>query len=141
VGPSEQYSDRLRERAALLARFDRLNARIGSARLGAGALFLITAWLCFGPLAVARSWLIAAPAAFIGLVLYHQRIRARRARAQRAVEYYRAGLARIQDRWQGSGPSGGQFEVPHHIYAADLDLFGRGGLFELLCAARTPMGE
>ena len=141
MGPSEQYSDRLRERQALLERFDRLNARIGSARLGAGGLFLITAWLCFGPWAVARSWLFAAPAAFIGLVLYHQRIRARRARTQRAVDYYRAGLARIEDRWQGSGSSGGQFEIPHHIYAADLDLFGRGGLFELLCAARTPMGE
>jgi len=141
VGPSEQYSDRLRERQALLERFDRLNARIGSARLGAGALFLITAWLCFGPAAVPRYWLIAAPAAFVGLVLYHQRIRARRARAQRAVEYYRAGLARIQDCRESGGASGGQFEVAHHIYAADLDIFGRGGLFELLCAARTPMGE
>ncbi len=141
MAPTEHYSDRLREREALLARFDRLNARMGSARLGVGALFLITAWLCFGPLAVARSWLFAPPAAFIGLVLYHQRIRARRARALRAVDYYRAGIARIEDRWQGSGPGGEQFEVPHHIYAADLDLFGRGGLFELLCAARTPMGE
>src|SRR6185312_311298 len=98
--PTEQYSDRLREREALLARFDRLNARSGSARLGAGGLFRVTAWLCFGPWAVARSWLFAAPAAFIGLVLYHHRIRARRARTQRAVDYYRAGLARIEDRWQ-----------------------------------------
>src|SRR5690606_17656105 len=27
------------------------------------------------------------------------------------------------------------------VYAADLDLFGDGSLFELLCAARTRMGE
>src|SRR5262249_43414975 len=29
----------------------------------------------------------------------------------------------------------------HHIYASDLDLFGRGSLFELLCTVRTRMGE
>src|SRR5262249_24795472 len=29
----------------------------------------------------------------------------------------------------------------HHVYSADLDLFGVGGLFELLCIARTRMGE
>src|SRR5262249_23241046 len=33
------------------------------------------------------------------------------------------------------------FDDPHHIYAADLDLFGRGSLFELLCTVRTRMGE
>ena len=31
--------------------------------------------------------------------------------------------------------------MPHHIYASDLDLFGPDSLYELLCAARTQMGE
>ena len=48
VSPTEQYSARLREREAQLASFDRVHARIGSARLAIGASFLITAWLCFG---------------------------------------------------------------------------------------------
>ena len=34
-----------------------------------------------------------------------------------------------------------RFDVPHHIYAADLDLFGKGSLFELLSTARPRMGE
>ncbi len=29
----------------------------------------------------------------------------------------------------------------HHIYADDLDLFGTDSLYELLCAARTQLGE
>jgi len=102
---------------------------------------LITAWLCFGPYAIALPWLLVPTMAFIGLVLYHRRVRGWQARAQRAVEFYRTGLERIRDRWQGSGPGGGQFDVQHHIYAADLDLFGKDSLYQMLCAARTQMGE
>jgi hypothetical protein len=50
-------------------------------------------------------------------------------------------LARIEDRWMGSGQHGERFDVPHHVYAGDLDLFGTGSLFELLSTARTRMGE
>jgi MutS-like protein len=141
VSPTEQYSARLREREAQLASFDRVHARIGSARLAVGASFLITAWLCFGHYAISPSWLFVPATGFIVLVLYHQRVGGLRTRAQRAVELYRAGLRRLEDHWHGSGPAGEQFDVQHHIYAADLDLFGRGGLYELLCAARTQMGE
>ena len=102
---------------------------------------MITAWLCFGPYAIALPWLLVPTMAFIGLVLYHRRVRGWQARAQRAVEFYRTGLERIRDRWQGSGPGGGQFDVQHHIYAADLDLFGKDSLYQMLCAARTQMGE
>jgi hypothetical protein len=47
----------------------------------------------------------------------------------------------MEDRWAGSGESGDRFRNPKHVYADDLDLFGRGGLFELLSTARLPMGE
>jgi hypothetical protein len=141
VSPTEQYSARLREREAQLASCDRVHARIGSARLAIGASFLITAWLCFGHYAISPSWLFVPATGFIALVLYHQRVGGLRTRARRAVELYRAGLRRLEDHWRGSGPAGEQFDVQHHIYAADLDLFGRGGLYELLCAARTQMGE
>jgi len=77
----------------------------------------------------------------VGLVGYHLRIRRERARAERAAEFYRRGLARIEDHWAGTGQPGARFDDAHHVYALDLDLFGRGSLFELLCSARTRMGE
>ncbi len=61
--------------------------------------------------------------------------------AQRAAAFYRNGLARMADRWSGNGQTGERFDDPHHVYASDLDLFGRGSLFELLSTARTRMGE
>jgi DNA mismatch repair ATPase MutS len=50
-------------------------------------------------------------------------------------------LARIEDRWADFGETGDRFNDPHHVYAADLDLFGNASLFQLLSTARTRMGE
>ncbi len=128
-------------RESHLANLDMLNARIESMRLGIGAAFFLIAWLCFGPLSI-PSWLLLIPIlAFIVLLVYHQRIRGVRTQTQRAVQFYRAGLERLNDQWSGKGTTGARFEDIHHIYAADLDLFGVGSLYELLCAARTQTGE
>ena len=78
---------------------------------------------------------------FAVVAVYHARILRARDLAQRAAAFYRNGLARIADRWSGSGQIGERFFDPHHVYASDLDLFGRGSLFELLSTARTRMGE
>ena len=85
--------------------------------------------------------MLAPVAAFICAVAYHSVLRRRHARAARAAELYRRGLARLEDRWSGTGNRGERFGDVHHVYAADLDLFGEGSLFELLSAARTRMGE
>jgi hypothetical protein len=141
VSPTKQYLERLSERKARLTRFDALNTRIENIRLGIGALFLFVAWLCFGPPRWGLPWLCVPALAFGALLVYHQRVRTRRTQAQRAVQFYQSGLDRINDQWSGKGTSGARFDVPHHIYAGDLDLFGTDSLFELLCAARTQMGE
>jgi hypothetical protein len=141
VSPTEQYSQRLAEREARLAHCEALDARIGGIRLGLGASFLIVAWLCFGPVAIARWWLCVPLLGFIAVLVYHQRIRGLRTQAQRAVRYHRAGLERIHDQWSGKGNTGARFETQHHVYGDDLDLFGTDSLYELLCAARTQMGE
>ena len=47
----------------------------------------------------------------------------------------------MEDRWSGTGQTGDRFRAENHVYAEDLDLFGKGSLFELLSTARLPMGE
>jgi hypothetical protein len=141
VSPTERYTARLREREARLAQYDRAHARIGSTRLAIGALFLVTLWLCFGRYSIAAAWLAVPITGFIAAVLIHLRVGRLRARAQCAVQFYRAGLDRLRDQWHGRGRTGARFNAQHHIYAADLDLFGKDSLYELLCAARTQMGE
>ena len=115
--------------------------RVGTARLVLVAIVLVLAWSSWREHWLSALWLLVPVAGFICAVAYHAVLRRRHSRATRAAEFYRRGLARLEDRWAGTGNAGERFGDVHHVYAADLDLFGEGSLFELLCAARTRMGE
>lgn len=129
-------ADRRQAAAARRRQADRLShARLLA--FGAGAA--VAAGAAFGGLS---PWWIALPAgAFAALVVRHDRVLAAEARTARAVAWYEHGIARIEDRWPGLGPPGDRFADPDHLYAQDLDLFGRGSLFQLLNTARTQAGE
>jgi hypothetical protein len=136
-----EYSHRLSAREANVARLAKLHEQIGIVRLVVGALTLAALGAVLFARIFAPVWLLVPVAAFVALVLYHSNVRRARVNAERAASYYRLGIARIEDRWMGSGQPGERFTALDHIYAADLDLFGRGSLFELLSVARTRMGE
>ncbi len=114
---------------------------ISRARLGTALAAAVILVLAYGGGWLAPWWLLAPAAAFAVLVVVHGRVRRRRRRAERGLAFYERGLARLDGRATGSGRNGAGFLDPHHPYAADLDLFGPGSLFELLCGARTVMGE
>jgi hypothetical protein len=118
-----------------------MQERVGGMRLLLAAIALVLAWSSWFEHWLSPLWLLAPVATFICAVAYHGILRRRHSRASRAAEFYRRGLARVEDRWAGMGNQGERFGDLHHVYAADLDLFGEGSLFELLCATRTRMGE
>lgn len=89
----------------------------------------------------AAPWLAVPILIFIPLAFYHGRILNARDRAARAAAFFERGLARLEERWQGTGSTGERFRDPSHLYADDLDLFGRGSVFELLATTRTSGGE
>jgi hypothetical protein len=139
--PEEEYARRLadrRRRAAGLAAAER---RIGNARLAVFLAGLAVAWLAFGGAFLRPAFLLPPVLAFAALVLRHARVIERRIRADRAVAFYERATARVDDRWAGTGNGGARFADLDHPYAQDLDLFGSGSLFELLCTARTRAGE
>ncbi len=85
--------------------------------------------------------LLAPVVAIVLLFVLHERVLRELRRCSRLKTFYQQGIARIEDRWSGAGESGERFLDPAHPYARDLDLFGTGGLFELLSTARTRAGE
>jgi hypothetical protein len=141
IDPLEEYSARLTRFRAEEQRFGSKFVAIGNWRLAIVVLFALAAWLVFARQALAIWWLLAPCAGFIVLVFWHQRILRSRIRASRAVAFYERGVARLQDEWIGRGTSGERFREASHLYAEDLDLFGKGGLFELIAIARTAAGE
>ncbi|MBZ5673423.1 MAG: DNA mismatch repair protein MutS [Acidobacteriia bacterium] len=86
-------------------------------------------------------WLLLPVVALIVLVVIHDRVDRDLRRAARGIAYYERALGRLDNRWIGAGNQGERFRDPRHVFADDLDLFGRGSLFELLSTARTRMGE
>jgi hypothetical protein len=131
-----EYRRRLEARRTALAAEERTHARFSYVRLLIAAsvpvLLLLLGW---------TPWLLVPPVAFAVVALLHGRLLNARDRTASAVAYYERGLARMANDWIGRGRSGETFLPADHLYAADLDLFGRGSLFELLATTRTQMGE
>lgn len=139
--PGAEYTNRLAAREASVRRTEAGEERVGAARLLLAGIVLLLAWSSRGEHWLSALWMLAPVAGFVWAVGYHALLRRRHSRDGRVAEFYRRGLARLEDRWPGTGNRGERFGDLHHVYAADLDLFGEGSLFELLCAARTRMGE
>ena len=118
--------------------------RVGNVRLGVFLGGAALAYFAIFPQVFSLWWLVLPAAAFLALVVHHDRLLRARGRARRAAGFYEAGLRRLDGTWPGTGNPGQRFAdsgTAEHPYAADLDLFGRGSLFELLCAARTRTGQ
>ena len=141
MSPLDEYSQRLKLREQSKVRWDAQSARIETARLSLAALFLILTCTSLARGTPSSLWLLLPTALFLALVVYHQRIRTRRALAERAVTYYCEGLEHLKGRRQARDIADSRFVDEHHLYGADLDLFGAQGLYRSLCTARTPMGE
>jgi hypothetical protein len=141
ASPSEEYASRLAARESQVAQLKKLHVRIGNVRLVLAVETAVVGWWCLERHTLSP-WLLLGPVVgFTLAAVYHSKVLREQSRAQRAIDFYRAGEARIQDCWAGTGQDGKRFELSHHVYAADLELFGKGSLFELLSIARTRMGE
>jgi hypothetical protein len=139
--PRGEYSKRLENYALIVATKNRLHIQVGNFKLAVVAAGLVLAWFSLHKEAFPSYWLGVPVVLYLALALSHERILRARARAESAAAFYRRGIARIEDRWAGTGQTGDRFRSDQHVYADDLDLFGRGCLFELLSTARLPMGE
>jgi len=140
VRAGDVYGRRLAENRAALIREQSWDRRYGYAKL------TMLAVLFFGAIALIRTpvrllWLLIPVAVFVGLGILHDRVLRQVLDKSRVLKFYERGLARLNDAWAGTGETGDRFLDPAHPYARDLDIFGKGSLFELLCTARTRAGE
>ncbi|HEY2117485.1 MAG TPA: mismatch repair protein [Candidatus Angelobacter sp.] len=137
----QEYSCRLKDRESTAAQLQRKHLWLGNARIALFLGILVQCWITGKTGFPSVYWLLLPVAAFIALIIAHRRVVAGLNSAKRAGAVYRRGLARIEDRWIGSGETGNEFKDPLHLYAEDLDILGEGSLFQLLSTARTNMGK
>jgi hypothetical protein len=135
-----EYQNRLQQRESSIAQLQRRHFWLGNVRIAVFVAIVVLAWFSrSGP--PIFFLLIAAIILFIALIVIHRRVVRAMNAARRAAEVYRRGIARIEDRWSGTGDTGDEFKDPLHLYAEDLDILGHGSLFQLLSTARTRMGR
>ncbi len=139
--PRVEYRQRAEAAETWRVRLDAQEGTLAFARLVGFLAILTVGWLAFGSRALSGWWVLVPIAGFLALVRRFDAVSRRRQDAEKKVAYYRRGLERLDDRWAGAGDPGERFRDPEHPYAEDLDLFGRGSLFERLSLARTHAGQ
>lgn len=139
--PRAEYASRLESRRQILRAKDALHARLGNAKLATIVVGIVIAWLSFADHFFSGYWLALPVTAYACLAVAHELVLRARARATGGASFYERGIARVEGRWTRTAATGERFRDVKHVYSEDLDLFGKGCLFELLSQARLPMGE
>ena len=162
--PRSAYTERRAARVAARGVAEHRHRRLGNLRLlcvGAAAAIGIG---IVGGAGYSAWWVPAALVVVFWLGVRLDRVEAELYRLRRAIAFYGRGLARLDGTWAGTGKrddhiaesmestgpaastasgessdSAGSAGAAH-LYAADLDLFGSGSLFERISAARTRRG-
>lgn len=138
--PQTEHARRLDARRAEQTRLEERDRRLSLARgivAAVGFAFLVVT--ASQPPAIAG--LAVAVVVFIGLVIAHERVARRLSRARGRVAFHENALARIRGDAVARREPGDRFLDPAHPFAIDLDLFGRGSLYERMCTARTRAGQ
>jgi len=141
---AQHHRDERTRADAIAGALDRRMARVANVRvvafLTAAAFVLLTV---FHRLPI---WgYLPALAAVLGygaLALWHGRLLQAEARARAEAAYHQRGEDRLTGAWHAHPVGGTPLEhLAEHPYAADLDVFGHGSLFQLLDEAATAHGE
>ncbi|MGA9522077.1 MAG: DNA mismatch repair protein MutS [Myxococcaceae bacterium] len=84
---------------------------------------------------------LASLIAYVIMAVIHHRVLLNEDRAKVRAALNARGLARLEGRWHEFTERGERFLTPNHLYAADLDVFGQGSLFQLIDESATRAGE
>jgi hypothetical protein len=133
--PRSIYDQRLTDRRAEAATLRANERTVSITRIVCFLAIVLIAVLHFS------AWIVIPIVAFVVLIVAHDRLIRRRRRAEAAAKFCERGIERISGTWQGKGVDGSTFATEHHPFAADLDVFGKGSLYELLCIATTAAGR
>jgi hypothetical protein len=139
--PESEYKRRLRRREEQLTRIRVLHWRLWTYLIVVVLTGVVIVSATFSSHLISPLWTLLPSIIALSIIQSLSENARTHAKVQRIVSFYEFGVARLHHQWQGRGVDGKGFLPNNHIYASDLDLFGTGSLFELLCTARTGVGR
>ncbi|MGA9979200.1 MAG: hypothetical protein WBQ08_11290 [Candidatus Sulfotelmatobacter sp.] len=102
---------------------------------------IVVVWAALSSHLISALWMLIPPVVVLYSIQSLRKNASIHSRVQRIAIFYELGVARLRHQWQGRGIGGKEYLPENHAYASDLDLFGTGSLYELLCTARTGVGR
>ena len=135
--PREEYAHRCAAQRSQANRYRRMARRLIITKRVYLASFI--GYVVFDPTVAVV--LLPVAISIIPLVIVQQWLVTRWARHRQAAMYYQRALDRLDDQWMGQGDEGLRYVQEDHPYCGDLDVFGRGSMFQLLCTAHTAAGR
>ncbi len=141
--PGRIYERRKIKYAALLQRQQEYLRRLGNYRLLIFSVGLAsTIFLYFkGFLWLSILALVISCGIFIWLLKRFDGVKERCAFTQALIKVNERSLQRISGRWTEFSDTGEEYLDNDHPYAPDLDIFGKGSLFQWLNSCRTRLGR
>src|SRR3974377_439908 len=92
--PRTEYEHRIRQRRASAEKYDRWHHRTGNTRLAVFLIAGVVTWVAFLAQRISPWWLVLPSGVFIGLMASHGRVLRALQRFNRAIEFYKRGVAR-----------------------------------------------
>ncbi|HVW25136.1 MAG TPA: DNA mismatch repair protein MutS [Polyangiaceae bacterium] len=142
-GTTEQlYSEREQrfERfASELGRKSRLVSNLRGLSFGTAAIALLVA--VFGGQPAGGPVAAVAAVVFVVLIVWHSRVIAQEDDALRLARVNLDARARVIGEWHDLPDDGARFATDAHPYATDLDLFGKGSVYQRINVAHTRFGQ
>src|SRR5579859_1520217 len=118
--PEAFYAQRLRELETSQQAEQKQERRLGYAKVAVAFITILSALILL--YYTKLLWLLLIPVgAFIWLAVLHENRLQQMRRRLRSIEFYKRGVARLEDRWAGTGETGERFLDESHPYARDLD--------------------
>ena len=139
--PRQVYVERLDQTQKCLNETEAADRRYAASRGVVGLLTLALCWFVFAAQSVNGWWLLLPVATFAVLVVFHDGVIRQRERLKRVRDHYQLAIKRLDGKWAGAGAAGERYAEPDHAYSSDLNLFGHGSMFQLMCGVRTRPGE
>lgn len=141
VNPEKEYTQQIDALQQSLAKILRLDTWIVNTRLILFLIIAIFAIAFYKNIPLTLFGLGITSLLFIGLLFFHALLIKRKEETETSIRFFEMGLLRIRDQWAGKGKTDDAYKPTSHHYAEDLDIFGKGSLFELLNTCRTQSGE
>ena len=142
TAPRAAYENRLREVTEDVRELSQRDSRFVQFRtaifLGALALGI----LCIGESEhISWFWMLIPVVLFLSLLPFHQKCHRKQATAKAICRFHASRIQRLDRHFGTEIADGSEFADELHPWTQDLDVFGRGSLFQMLNECRTLPGR